>query len=62
MKDSINDRKSSAAFLASMLIFGTVGVARRFIPLPSAVLAFTRGILGGLFLMAFVKLRKKDAG
>ena len=45
-----------------MLIFGTVGVFRRYIPLPSAFLAFSRGILGGLFLMAFVRLRKKGTG
>ena len=54
-----NDRRSIATLLASMLIFGTVGVFRRYIPLSSALLAFTRGILGGLFLLAFVKLRKK---
>ena len=46
-------------FIASMLIFGTIGIFRRFIPLPSAFLAFARGILGGLFLLAFVKLRGK---
>ena len=57
-----NDRKSLGMFVASMLIFGTVGVLRRYIPLPSALLACTRGILGGLFLMAFVRLRKKAAG
>ena len=57
-----NDRKSLGMFVASMLIFGTVGVLRRYIPLPSALLACTRGILGGLFLLAFVRLRKKAAG
>ena len=34
-----NDRKSLGMFVASMLIFGTVGVLRRYIPLPSALLA-----------------------
>ena len=42
---------------ASMLIFGTIGIARRFIPLSSELLAFCRGIFGALFLMAFVKVR-----
>ncbi|MBQ7624226.1 MAG: EamA family transporter [Clostridia bacterium] len=46
-------------FIASMLIFGTVGVLRRYIPLSSAALAFSRGVLGGLFLLAVVLLRKK---
>ena len=44
-----------------MLIFGTIGVLRRYIPLSSALLAFSRGILGGLFLLVFVKVRKKKA-
>lgn len=55
-----NDRRSLGMFIASMLIFGTVGIFRRSIPLPSAFLAFSRGILGGLFLLAFLRLRKKD--
>ena len=59
MTERTNDRKSLGMFIATMLIFGTVGVFRRYIPLPSALLAFTRGILGGLFLLIFVKLRKK---
>ena len=47
-------------FISSMLIFGTIGVLRRYIPLSSALLAFVRGILGGLFLLVFVKVRKKE--
>ena len=57
-----NDRRSLAMFVSSMLIFGTIGVLRRYIPLPSAFLAFARGILGGLFLWAFVRIKKKNAG
>lgn len=37
--------------LISMAIFGTVGIFVRFIPLPSAVIAFCRGVLGCLFLL-----------
>ena len=55
-----NGRRSLGMFIASMLIFGTIGIFRRSIPLPSAFLAFSRGILGGLFLLAFLRLRKKD--
>ena len=55
-------RKSMGMFISSMLIFGTIGVFRRYIPLPSAFLAFARGILGGLFLLFFMKARKKGAG
>ena len=37
--------------LISMTIFGTVGIFVRFIPLPSALIAFCRGVLGCLFLL-----------
>ena len=56
-----NTGRSVGTFIGSMLIFGTIGVLRRYIPLSSALLAFTRGILGGLFLFGFVKIRKKSA-
>ena len=42
-----------------MLIFGTIGIFRRYIPLSSGLIAFSRGIIGFLFLLAFVKLSKK---
>ena len=59
MKSRENDRSSTWMFISSMLIFGTIGIFRRYIPLPSAFLAFSRGILGGLFLMAFLKLKRR---
>ena len=62
MTEGANDRKSLSMFIASMLIFGTIGVFRRYIPLSSATLAFSRGILGSLFLQAFVWAAKKKAG
>ena len=61
MTEKTNDRKSLGMFISSMLIFGTIGVLRRYIPLSSALLAFVRGITGGLFLFVFVKVRKKEA-
>ena len=42
-----------------MLIFGTIGIFRKFIPLSSGLLAFTRGILGSLFLLLIVLLRRQ---
>ena len=42
----------------SMFIFGTIGIFRRFIPLPSSMVAMTRGIVGMLFLLAFLRIRK----
>ena len=37
--------------LTSMAIFGTIGIFVRFIPLPSATIAFCRGVLGCIFLL-----------
>lgn len=56
-----NDFRSVIMIISSMLIFGTIGVFRRAVPLPSAFLAFSRGITGGLFILAFIKLRRKKA-
>ena len=57
MSARTNDRKSMLMYVSSMLIFGSIGVFRRFIPLSSEFLAFARGLIGGLFLIAFVKLK-----
>ncbi len=43
----------------SMLVFGTIGIFRRYIPLPSGILALSRGLLGGLFLLVLLKIQKK---
>ena len=62
MGDKTNDRRSVIMIVASMLIFGTIGLFRRYIPCTSAFLAFVRGILGGLLLLVFTRIRKKDTG
>ena len=46
-------------FILSMLIFGTIGIFRKFIPLSSGMLAFTRGVMGSLFLLLIVAVRHK---
>ncbi len=43
--------QSKLKFLGAMGIFGTVGIFVKFIPLPSAAIAFCRGVLGVLFLL-----------
>ena len=51
-----------AAFAAAMLIFGTIGVLRRYIDLPSGALAMLRGFIGAGFLAAlmFVQGKRPD--
>jgi drug/metabolite transporter (DMT)-like permease len=58
--DSNNGDKKTVPliqFVSSMLIFGTIGIFRRYISLPSGFLIFARGLLGGLSVILFVKLR-----
>ena len=43
----------------SMVIFGTIGIFRRYIPLPSSLVAMTRGLIGMLFLLLVMLLRKR---
>ena len=45
--------------LLSMAVFGTIGIFVRFIPLPSAMIAFCRGVMGCAFLLVFMALTKK---
>lgn len=49
--------KSYTALISSMLIFGTLGIFRRYIPLSSAKLALFRGLLGSAFLLILVFVR-----
>ena len=54
------DKKSAIIKLSSaMLIFGSIGVFRRFIPLSSAWMACVRGIIGTVFLCLVVAASKK---
>ncbi len=62
MDHKANDRGSILMLIASMLIFGTIGVFRRYIPVSSAFLAFSRGILGGLCILVFARVKHKNAG
>ena len=38
-------------FAAAMLIFGTIGLFTKYIPMPSCVLALCRGLIGSIFLV-----------
>ena len=57
MKRESGQAKSLTLLTLSMIIFGTIGICRRYIPLPSDALAFSRGILGGVFLLLVLKTR-----
>lgn len=46
-------------FLGAMGIFGTIGLFIRYIPMPSATVAFYRGVVGLVFLAAVMLLTRK---
>ena len=46
------------SIIIAMLIFGTIGIFVRHVPLPSSVIALVRGVVGTLFLLGFSRLRK----
>jgi len=52
-----NSSRSLLMLTLSMVIFGSIGIFRRYIPLPSAALACFRGASGALLLLAAAKVR-----
>lgn len=52
-------RRTKFDLAAAMLIFGTIGLLRRLIDLPSAAIACCRGLLGCVFLILLQRLRRK---
>ena len=52
-----NDPRSLLMLTASMLIFGTIGVFRRMIPMDSALIAFFRGVTGCLVILLVSRIR-----
>jgi RarD protein len=47
------------ALILSMSVFGTIGLFRRLIPLPSGAIAFFRGLIGTLALLLIVLISRK---
>lgn len=61
----MNNNRDKLMMIAAMTIFGTIGIFRRYIPLPSSTLALARGVIGTLFLLTlvlFVKKQRLDGG
>ncbi len=49
----------TAGLLLSYIIFGSIGIFVKYIPLASSVIAAVRGICGALFIFIFMALSKK---
>ena len=50
-------KKAKLGLIGSMVIFGTIGLFVRWIPLPSSLIAGVRGLVGMLFLLVFLAIR-----
>lgn len=50
-------RRQKLCFLAATLTFGTIGLVRRYTGFSSAAIACCRGLLGGVFLLVWQRLR-----
>ena len=51
------NRSSYFSLIFSMVIMGTIGIFRRYIPISSGLLAFSRGILGSAFIVVFLIIK-----
>ncbi len=60
MSNDKNEKTSYLIMIASLVIVGTVGVFRRYIPLSSGAIAFFRGMIGAISLFLFILLRQKN--
>ena len=52
------ETNAKASLILAMVIFGTIGIFRKYIPMPSGIVACARGILGVAFLLVFIKIKK----
>ncbi|MEL7609483.1 MAG: EamA family transporter [Bacillota bacterium] len=50
--------RSKLLLILSTFLFGTIGIFRKFIPLPSSLIALARGVIGMLFLLMVVFIKK----
>ena len=48
-----------ASIAASMLIFGSIGIFRKYLPVPSGFLALARAVIGVLFLLVVVVVTRR---
>lgn len=54
-----NENQAKLANVIAMVIFGTIGIFRTYIDLPSSLIAFFRGAIGILPLLLILKLSKR---
>lgn len=53
------ETKSKLMLILAMSIWGTLGIFRRYIPMSSGMIAFTRGVIGTVFLLLVILISRK---
>ncbi len=53
------ENQSKIMLICAMLIFGTIGLFRKYIPLPSGMLAMARGFIGMFFLIFIIIIKRE---
>lgn len=53
----MSQRRAKVELIIAMVIFGTIGLIRRFVDMPSGALSLSRGVLGTIALLLIMKLR-----
>lgn len=56
---NLSENKAKTLISSSMVIFGTIGIVRRYIPLSSSIIAFSRGMIGAIVLLVFILLTRR---
>ena len=59
MTSSIIEKHAKIISATASVIYGTIGVVRRLIPLGSGLVAFSRGVIGGITLILIVLLSRR---
>jgi len=59
MENKTNSKKSLIMLISAMFIWGTIGIFRKYIPLPSSTLAFVRGFIGTIFLILLILVKRE---
>lgn len=54
------DLKPKISFIFSMFVFGSIGIFRRYLPFGSGTIAFSRGIIGALFLLLVLLMKRQN--
>ena len=56
----MNGVRERIKYVTAVVLYGTIGYFLRFVPLPSEIAVFCRGLIGSLFLLGVMAVRKQN--